>query len=230
MVEGRFESVSKEDSWKKFQEKMEGDFTIDGLKSADSKYLALITFEKILKRKWTKNIQEPSLNRNLTEKDKDIVAYVAGSIITKLSHKYQADSDHLAILSTLKCHKDDENVAHASMTMMKDRGGLCYITEESFSFFSEIELIFLKECQLKNDFSESDFFSSALITKELFVTVIKTHPQFLFQWVTDDIYSVYHDIVRLYFKIRIHHRCAVESQKQVPAKKGLRKSLKMKAK
>ena len=41
--------------------------------------------------------------------DKDIVAYVAGSVIAKLSHKYTADFDHLTILSTLKCNRFAEN-------------------------------------------------------------------------------------------------------------------------
>ena len=37
----------------------------------------------------------------------------------------------------------------------------------------------------------------------------------------------YVDIVRLYLKKGIHHRCAEESQKQTPAKKGPIKSLKI---
>ena len=65
----------------------------------------------------------------------DIAAYVAGSVIGKLSHKYTTDSDHLAILSTLKCNKYAENAAHAPMTIMKDRAGLCIITKEFFIFF-----------------------------------------------------------------------------------------------
>ena len=49
--------------WKKFREKMEDDITNYGLGRADSKYLTLLTFEKMLDEEYTRTLDKQESDR-----------------------------------------------------------------------------------------------------------------------------------------------------------------------
>lgn len=83
--------------------------------------------------------------KNLTQHDADVVSYIAGSVLKKLFRKYKNGGEKRGMLFLLTCEKESPNCANISLTEAKDRGGLLYITNETYEVFQGMESIFRKE-------------------------------------------------------------------------------------
>ena len=78
----------------------------------------------------------------ITEKEKDILHYIAGSIVRKVEnivkkHK-QANENHTQLLQSLKT----DEVSEGCLTAIHDRGGLTHVKEEVKTLLVYIEQLY----------------------------------------------------------------------------------------
>ncbi len=229
---GAFPGMSKENSWGKFNQNVLGiKVNIDGLSPHVITLLCIRVFTAFLARKWTRINQNKTLatamERKLDRRDFEVLAYIAGYIVRKLKYRYLRTKKpgKQCIVELLATNSNDPAVQYAKLIETKDRGGLFYVKQ------SMVELLAVVECRFR-DFCRGSEFS---IQKFISECVPVCEDDFLFciedsgetnELSEADMHSVLCDVLRLFSKIRIHHRCKVLSEKVKGTKKSLRKGLK----
>lgn len=211
-----FKASSKDKSWNRFHEKVK-EIRIPYLNVRLSRYLCLCIFEACLRRLWPEaNIFQELLDSNVTDDDYDVISYIAGSVLSKL--RRQASGDPLRLINSLTCTSED--AAHATLTEIKDRGGLTYIGEGTFNLFKKAEGFF----KSSNPNEKVPFISQckALLAEDFYALVEEEYSDSVIEGVLDGIISKF-------FKIRINHRGKVLMQKAKDGgvrQKSLRTTLK----
>lgn len=129
IVHGKLQSVSKDKSLTNFNKAM-----IKGTQPKSSKlpedvsaFMGIHAFTLALNRIWGTSETEPG-TQTITEDDRDILAYIGGSMINSLKKKYKSGSKYES-LNILTCSSTDEQCASQKMTKGQDRGRLIYITK-----------------------------------------------------------------------------------------------------
>jgi hypothetical protein len=162
----------------------------------------------------------------ITTEEEDITSYVGGSVIYKLERRAPAESQERQILRTFISASEPEET---SLLAAKSRGKLTNITNDAKKMFIELEQVFrdifptftenmsypdyMKAC-CDNTVIQDCFYSGSYSVSN-----------------SDVKDKVLLDVIKLYFKIRVHHRCrtvieAVRAKSKISSKdKSLRSKL-----
>ena len=104
--------------------------------NATSSWISLKLFEELIKLNYPITTQ-PNHDSHATELDdeeKDIVNYIAGSIITKIKQKH-TDPDVHECLQTMQAEIHSDISKTNRLTNTLNRGGLTFINEDTSFFF-----------------------------------------------------------------------------------------------
>lgn len=222
----KYVNASKESTWRKFT-LVEPQIRIRGFKPHDASFLAMKVLNYTLNRIWQKGcVMDGLFQKNVPETDHDTIAYIAGNVLHKAVRKSVGPSK--IILFMLTCEADDISASHVTLTSLKDRGGLTYVTNSAFEMFTRLESNFRVVCEGQE--IEAKFLNLSLENcQDDFLGLIQGHDDYTETLTNEIIMEVFKDIMKRFFKVRIHHRCkmTVQSSKKssVNKKFGLRKSL-----
>ena len=222
---GKLRSSSKEKSWAKFHGFISTcKIVIPGLDDPTRNFFPLKLFELVLAKCWPQE-QVPVYTSQLSSEEDDIISYVGGSVVKKLM---AAKYTNRSIVQLLACQSDDPCAAHISLTKIKDRGGLTYIKQSAFELFKKMEIVFRSLATVKGEVDKLKFESMcrSSLEDDFLFCIIEGGDELPTESV---LFCVLNHIIRLFFKIRMHHRCKVTLEKISKdniKKKGLRKGLK----
>ena len=89
----------------------------------------------------------------VSESEKDIINYIAGSLVRKLKRKQQPNNVHIDILKFFKDNQEgnesETGSSKRSLTKIHDRGGLTRVNYKFSSLLLEYEHSFRKKTPLK---------------------------------------------------------------------------------
>jgi len=187
------------------------------------KLVAIRSFSKIMQEVYPRPDHVYYNTKALNTRDRQILFYVGGCIVHKLSTRYKLHPEKLECIMYLR---DDSNstCSAASFTKLKSRGGLVFLKDGVLQFFELLECTFVSLFNVSHDLSVS------VIHAKMISAVEQDFMKYMSDLQTSDdvVGMILRDIVRLFYKIRIHHRCKIIMEQHVgQKKKGLRKSLKM---
>lgn len=213
-----------EKSWIQFHEKVQTlEFPIScNLNVPVLRFIAMQLFKRIISFQEKEGPSTPSLSTDVTAREKDILSYVGGAVVNKLSQRYANKSELLVLLLELKSEVGEAECGPSTLTATLDRGGLCFLKASFCDVLVQLENTFTDMFNNKfeniakmafNDRCQSELFNSFQAQfKEPGNTMLK---------------QLFTDICSLYFTIRIHHKAKVTLEVK-RGQKGLRKSLKCK--
>ena len=201
-------------------------------------FLSSKTFEKLIHINYH-SISTPSAqwfaSENITEKEEDVLNYIAGCSIRKAKEKVmrknKPNQAHIEILQSLKADEDDQSVEMKtrSLTQIHDRGGLTHVGKSLTTLFVYMEQHF------RSAFSHNQF------TVESYVTMCTTDSVITstFYEITsdcdeseDDKLYILQQMLAWFFRLRMHSKCRTiidkcQAKKNTSWKeKGLRRNLK----
>jgi len=240
---GRFLSATKEKAWMNFHQEMvkhRRQLAAVTLSMRYSVMLALRMFEKLIELNYPDQTSSlPAKRRDITDIDIDVISYVGGSIIQRQKQKLHrmVDSDTKLnctdILNSMHCLQSDSEceASKPGLTNILDRGGLIHLTENSKTFFLSLEVKFREFSQESKDHQSlsgtcyEQFCTSDTEVTLNFEMAIQNNNE-------REKEKMFVNIVKHFFKVRIHHECKVYMERyrtsKLTSKKnaGLRKSLK----
>ena len=90
----------------------------------------------------------------LTNREGNAVRYMAGYVVMKLRKKYRKHHLYARVLDTLKTNLDESSVVSLDdythvWVEQRDRGGLCHVSDDLFSFTKKIELVCRKYLDIR---------------------------------------------------------------------------------
>ncbi|XP_025097062.1 uncharacterized protein LOC112565662 [Pomacea canaliculata] len=200
-----------------------------------SSWLTLRCFECLLNKNYlviASSTNIDNINEELSEDILDIVNYIGGSIITKMKQRLQRGRENSSKEEQLLClaHLTQEDDGVHSLTSTLNRGGLVFLKPATKYFFHLLEkktlevftLESVERCRLV------DF--QTMCSQDSVIASAFSGLTYEAESAEDNKEAVFEGIVRLYFKVRVHHECRQYMEKQklsaVFAKKSLRKTLK----
>ncbi|KAK6166809.1 hypothetical protein SNE40_023425 [Patella caerulea] len=189
------------------------------------KYFELLIKINLLSNQDCKQITEI---KSVSSGEKEIIFYIAGSIIGKLLHKQykKQEKQHIyKILKALKTDKENSSDPNAKLVKLFDRGGLTYITQKSADFFLGLEICFHRlyaGSQINLELSKLEFLkackSNELITRDFLQAPSCTTQTESYD--ENDLKECMTLCIKMYFIIRAHHKCKRMLQKFVRETKG----------
>ncbi|KAK7481947.1 hypothetical protein BaRGS_00026855 [Batillaria attramentaria] len=170
---------------------------------------------------------------SVTSEERDILQYIGGSIVCSIKNKLTASSHDqegkLLLIASLCGEKPSQEGSSASLTSLLDRGGLTYVKPGVIQCMEMMEMEFRRHGN--NVSAREKFMGACMNNQDLTSTFYScTYKCLATEEEREDIFE---NMLRLFFKIRIHHQCKVfmdkyRAKNQLSSKqKGIRKQLKM---
>ena len=231
---GRFLSASAEKATANFHctvtEQIRPLMDTFGLSSGDTFLLCLEVFERLKKVNYSKPEATPVVHRPVSTEEKDILHYIGGSIINSLKNSLTLNEEQegqIAVVDSLATKKAPKDIGfERSMTSLLDRGGLTYIKPGMAGCMAHLEEQFREMHWGNREDFQTRCLNNAVLISEYYTATYSCLAS------EDDKEYILLRILKLFYKIRIHHKCKMlidnyRFQRQVSSKKkGIRKQLK----
>ena len=175
-------------------ERASGDSTL-------SIWLFLQVFHKVLDAVFKPLNCSTPLSSPITEAESDIAHYIGGFVIHALKRKTK-DVTELEVIETFLTCAETSSVTLAAAV---SRGGLVQLAKEGKSLFVELEQVFRDLFPTYATSVDVQTFASACYNNEVI--------QDCFSSITYQCHNikeqetVFGNLISLYFKVRVHHRC-----------------------
>lgn len=166
-------------------------------------WLALSVFQKVLDSSTVGSEQPvPAMVREITPEEHDIVHYIGGFVVKKLQQRKQTGGEDHQLLSALTTNEQPEE---GTLLAAKSRGGLTNLTKEAKCMFLEIELVFRETFPSFADSVDRSKFQMACFGNDV---IQRCFYNSTYEVENDKAKeSLLSDILCLYFKVRVCHKC-----------------------